>query len=176
MPYAKKALEQSVQQGSLYDLKEAYSVLGEVYKQLGDHKTALEYYEKYVNLKDSLFNSESTAQMAEMQTKYETGKKDAENKLLQEKNDSNAKTIRQQRYFGIAVAVICVLLIAFALLIFRSNKQKQRINHELERKNHLIEEKQKEILDSIHYAKRIQGSLLASEKYIHRHISRLKST
>lgn len=29
-----------------------------------------------------------------------------------------------------------------------------------------VEEKQKEILDSIHYAKRIQTALLTSEKYI----------
>ncbi|MGZ3865682.1 MAG: hypothetical protein ACXVC6_04800 [Bacteroidia bacterium] len=41
---------------------------------------------------------------------------------------------------------------------------------EIENKKALLEEKQKEILDSIHYAKRIQRTLLPSEKYIARHI------
>ena len=42
--------------------------------------------------------------------------------------------------------------------------------NEIENKNILLEEKQKEILDSIHYAKRIQHTLLPSETYIGRHM------
>ena len=40
----------------------------------------------------------------------------------------------------------------------------------------LLEEKNEEILASIRYAKRIQDSLLTSQKYIERNINRLKST
>jgi hypothetical protein len=36
----------------------------------------------------------------------------------------------------------------------------------------LVEEKPKEILDSIRYAKRIQTSLLSNEKYIHRSLNK----
>jgi hypothetical protein len=50
-------------------------------------------------------------------------------------------------------------------------EQKQKVEHQ----KHLVEEKQKEILDSIHYAKRIQQSLLPTEKYIERHLNRLIS-
>jgi hypothetical protein len=39
---------------------------------------------------------------------------------------------------------------------------------ELDKKNQLIEEKNKDILDSIRYARRIQTSLLPTEKYIWR--------
>ncbi len=183
LEYGKLSLEEAQKEGSYLDQKEAYMILKSAYEKTGDYKTALFYYGKFVTIKDSLFNSESTQQMAEMQTKYETEKKETENKLLIEKNESNDKVIRQQRYFGIAVGFICVLLIVFAIYFFRSNKQKQRTNIELERKNHLIEkqkelveEKQKEILDSIHYARRIQRSLLTSEKYIARTINKLKTT
>jgi len=41
---------------------------------------------------------------------------------------------------------------------------------ELEHKHKIIEEKQKEIVDSIKYAKRIQSSILPTEKYIEKHI------
>jgi hypothetical protein len=37
-----------------------------------------------------------------------------------------------------------------------------------------LEEKQKEILDSIHYAKRIQNSVMTSEKYVAKNLERLK--
>lgn len=45
---------------------------------------------------------------------------------------------------------------------------------ELEKKNEMLQEKQKEILDSIHYAKRIQFTLLPNEKYITKAILKLK--
>ena len=40
-----------------------------------------------------------------------------------------------------------------------------------EAQKHIIEEKQKEILDSIHYAKRIQQAMLTSEDYIAEHFN-----
>ena len=38
-----------------------------------------------------------------------------------------------------------------------------------------LEEKNKEVMDSIHYAKRIQTALLTSEKYIERKLNALNS-
>ncbi|MBI3509983.1 MAG: tetratricopeptide repeat protein [Bacteroidetes bacterium] len=43
-------------------------------------------------------------------------------------------------------------------------------NTELQKAYTIIEEKNKDILDSFHYAKRIQASLLPGEKYIERHL------
>ena len=37
------------------------------------------------------------------------------------------------------------------------------------------EEKQQEVLDSIHYAKRIQSALITNEKYFDRHLKRLRN-
>ena len=72
------------------------------------------------------------------------------------------------------LAAFLVLIIAVALFIaYRGNKNKQRANAllsrqkvEIEHQRELVEEKQKEILDSINYAKRIQYSLLASDKLL----------
>ncbi|HYG50208.1 MAG TPA: hypothetical protein VD905_04860, partial [Flavobacteriales bacterium] len=46
-------------------------------------------------------------------------------------------------------------------------------SREIELEKQLVEEKNKEILDSIHYSKRIQQALLPSEKYIERNLKRL---
>ena len=46
---------------------------------------------------------------------------------------------------------------------------------ETQQQKHIIEEKQKEILDSIYYAKRIQTALITSEKYIERNLNELNT-
>ena len=58
-------------------------------------------------------------------------------------------------------------------------RRKQQAHKALAEKNILIEEqkkeveeKQKEILDSIHYAKRIQTALIINEKYIDKNLER----
>ncbi len=72
------------------------------------------------------------------------------------------------------------MVFILAAFIFRSYRLKHKSNEiitekkkEVEIQKKLIEEKQKEILDSIHYAKRIQTALLTSEKYIERNLNKL---
>ena len=182
---ALKSFTEALQIGTRLDnpdiLKFAYLNLAGNYSLVGDYETAFRMHKLYVNVKDSLFTTESTRQLHALQVAFDTEKKEKENALLQEKNNSASKTIRQQRLIGITIGVVCVLLIGFAVMIFRANKEKARINLQLERKNELIERqktlvevKQKEILDSIYYARRIQRTLLSSEKYIYRQMQRLQ--
>ncbi|MGZ3864848.1 MAG: hypothetical protein ACXVPN_13630 [Bacteroidia bacterium] len=46
----------------------------------------------------------------------------------------------------------------------------QKAFDELQKQHHVIEEKNKEILDSLHYAKRIQRALLPQDKYISKNL------
>lgn len=85
------------------------------------------------------------------------------------------KMLRNILFLGLIAVVL------FGLLILRNSIQRKKANQELQEKNALIErqkmiveEKQKEILDSIHYAKRIQNSLLPTEKYIEKSLGKLK--
>ena len=47
--------------------------------------------------------------------------------------------------------------------------QKHRVDEAYEK----LHEKNKEVMDSIHYARRIQNALITSEKYISNHMNRL---
>ena len=61
--------------------------------------------------------------------------------------------------------------------LIRVNKAKKVISLqklETDKQKHLVEEKQKEILDSINYAKRIQQAHMPTEKYVMKNIERLK--
>ncbi|MGZ4033974.1 MAG: hypothetical protein ACXVP4_03845, partial [Bacteroidia bacterium] len=79
--------------------------------------------------------------------------------------DAESKKQRIVILFG---AFVLLLVIIFAAFIFRSLRvtRKQKI---------IIEEKQKEMVDSILYAKRIQDSLLPTEKYIDNSLKRLNN-
>src|SRR5690606_5139876 len=115
------------------------------------------YYKKHINLKDSLFNLKLTEQIAEADAKYTNEKKQKEIELLQKDNSiqqivmEKHKTQRNGLIIGFSVMLIMLIF------IIKGYKQKQKANEvitqqklEVEQKNSLIEEKQKEILDSIH--------------------------
>lgn len=67
------------------------------------------------------------------------------------------------------LALIPLLLNVYLLSEFV--KARQKAEKQITEQKAEVEEKQKEILDSIHYAKRIQNSLLPTDKYINRLIS-----
>ncbi|CAN5438584.1 hypothetical protein BH09BAC5_BH09BAC5_21820 [soil metagenome] len=70
---------------------------------------------------------------------------------------------QQQLYWGFALLSVFAI-IYYVLQYFRAGNEDYQ--KELEFKNDIIEEKNKDILSSIHYAKRIQRALLASDKLL----------
>jgi hypothetical protein len=94
--------------------------------------------------------------------------------LLQEKKD--AITLEEKKKQNVIIYSICGVLglvVAFAFFVYKSYLQKQKANLEITIQKNVIEEKQKEILDSIRYAKRIQNALITSEKYISKNLDKL---
>jgi hypothetical protein len=105
---------------------------------------------------------------------FEFEKKEAVAKSEQDKKDIIAKEALKQKekernYFIIGFSLLAI----FAFILFRGYKQKQRANELITFQKQLLEQKQKEIIDSIEYAKRIQLSILPNENYIHKNIKRL---
>lgn len=74
---------------------------------------------------------------------------------------SKVKAESQQFRINISIALFMVTLLG-AVLLYRSYKIKQRANIEITEQKEIIEEKNREIVDSINYAQRIQQSLLPS--------------
>ena len=131
-------------------------LFAEYYHKKKDFEKAYDYIQIYDHYKDSLYNLETTRQITEIQEKYETDKKEKENQLLQADNTM----YRSTRNYLLVILGIALLGIIGAYVAYKKIKSAK---HLLEEQKELIEEKQKEILDSIHYAKRIQFALLASD-------------
>ena len=110
------------------------------------------------------FNFEKEQAIRETDYKKESKKK---------KVEADAEQLRQKIILTFAgMIVICVTI--FSILLYKRYRITQKQKIVIESQKHLVEEKQKEILDSIYYAKRIQDSLLATERYIEKTITRLK--
>lgn len=183
--YYESGLKISIKIGSKEDIKNFYSDLTKIDALLGNYKSAFENHQLYITYRDSLDNEETRKKTIQTQMTYEFEKKeavaDAEHKKELENQQALAdEKARKQKVVLLFVLGGFLLVLVFAVLIFRSlrvtRKQKSIIElqkTEVEKQKHLVEEKQKEIIDSITYARRIQRSLLPTEKYIAGSIKRL---
>jgi len=159
-----------------YDLaiSENMDAFMEYYAFTGNYQKAFEAQSNYIKYKDSTFNTEQSATMANAQFKYETIAMEKIKKLESEKKEIEFRDQLKQRNIIIyASGIGFIMTLCFAFFILRAYRQKQKTNILLSDKNKIIEEKQKEILESIRYAKRIQNALIPSERYIHKSIARL---
>jgi serine phosphatase RsbU (regulator of sigma subunit) len=134
-------------------ISQAYSGLAATYEEMGDHKMALDYQKKLGMLKDTIYSTESTRQLGEMQAKYEAGKKQQEIELLTKDRERQA-VIRNALIAGV------ILILVMAFLIYNRYRIRTQANKKLETAYRIIEEKNQDITDSINYAQRIQTAIL----------------
>ncbi len=78
----------------------------------------------------------------------------------------------QRDYFAFNNGIIFLVLISVSAIVFRN--QTNIYLTEIEQKKNEIEEKQKEIYDSINYAKRIQTALLANDSLMDKNLKKDK--
>ncbi len=173
--FANKAIAISKEIEDLESMKDAYHALSEICEKTGRYKEAFMHFRSYVDTRDSLLNEENTKTTMRLEMNYEFDKREAAAKLEQEKKEAvSAAEARKQRIVLILVSCVLILVLVFAVFAYRSYLQKQKANRAIILQKDLIEEKQAEILASIHYAKRIQTALLTSGAYIARNLNRLK--
>ncbi|MGL5891138.1 MAG: tetratricopeptide repeat protein [Bacteroidia bacterium] len=140
---------------------EANQLLSDIYKATNRYDKALEFYQNYVWLRDSLYNEENTAKLLAEQYQYNYDKKLEEERLNQARKDAVVQTEKKKKNQILALlSFILLLVIVFAILLYRNYLKKQQINTQIINQNTIISEKQKEIIDSINYAKRIQNAVL----------------
>lgn len=169
------------QKGSLRSLAALY------YKK-GDYKTAYDYFSKYSDLRDKLYSDENSERMAEMQSRYEAEQKEQKIQLLMKERQLQDSELDKNRFFVNALLIGGLLLILLAFTIYNRYRIKQKANDklqvafsEIEQKNDKLTEvynileqnldvlaiRNKEIMDSINYAKRLQEAILPTDNFIH---------
>ncbi len=132
---------------------EIYFNLARTYAGIGNYVKAFEYHQKYSEFKESIVNEESTLQFAEMATKYETEKKQAQIEIQGIK-------LGQQKFVIFIIAGIVVVVIFFAFWFFRTSQKERKAKRIISAQKVEVEKQKKEITDSINYSKRIQQAML----------------
>ncbi|MDZ4663546.1 MAG: tetratricopeptide repeat protein [Bacteroidota bacterium] len=164
-------------QGYQQFLSYALNSLSLSYYRLKDFKSAYEINQKYIAIRDSMYSKENSKVLSEMQTKYDSEAQAKEIKLLLSEKEINDLELNRKRiliYVFIGGLLVLAILVLGAIYAYR---QKHKANTTLADKNEkielaykIIEEKQKEIVDSINYAKRIQYTLLAHAEFLKENI------
>jgi serine phosphatase RsbU (regulator of sigma subunit) len=162
--YGLKGYQKAVESGDKNELLHAYNNLNTIYAKIGNFEKAYELAQLYTNLRDSLSNTESKKQINELDKKYQTEKKEKENQLLNKQLEIQQIQGKQQQFFLIISIGIVILIGVLSVILYRQNKQKQKVNFKLAEKNKIIEEQHKDITDSIKYAQRIQQAIFPPYK------------
>ncbi|MCD6019929.1 MAG: protein serine/threonine phosphatase [Bacteroidetes bacterium] len=162
--------------------------LKKIYESQNKHKEALEMAELHTLMRDSISNENTRKLSVKKQFQYEYEKQAAadsvkhaeEQKVINAQLGAQAASLKQERTQRYALYGGLILVITFFGFVFNRYRVAQKQKKIIEAQKVLVDsaydslhEKNKEVLDSIHYAKRIQGALLTPEVYIERTLNRL---
>lgn len=156
-------LAQSI--GVREELKDAYLGISNVYNYKKQYDSAYHYLNLHNEVQNELLSEEASKKLAQLEASLDAQRQEA---LFEADRQMQAYNKKVMIYAGLAV--IAVLLV-FAYLMFnryrmkqKANEQLQKFNDEIVQQKHIIEEKNRDIMDSIKYAKRIQEAILPSNE------------
>lgn len=137
--YLNQGLKISQMLNSKSNLQNIHENLYLVFDKQNNFQKALENYRLFIAYRDSIFNSGSNRQIAEIQVKFESDRLESENKVLLRENELRESTMVYQ--------TAALLLALFVIIIFSYRiRTKQKANRLLNEKNLMITG-QKELLE-----------------------------
>jgi len=180
--YANLAFNLAKEINSPNDILQSSEVLYLYYKEKNDLKNALKFNEIYSTMR--ILDKEKSYQKDIFKNQYDYEYKQKsqqdsikalkEAELVELKHKQEVINQKNNTYISL-IALLASLLLG--VIIYISSKKTRKKNEELLDKNKIIssqknilEEKNKEITDSIKYAKRIQNAILPPQKVVKKHL------
>lgn len=118
-----QALAIASQHNMLLKFENTYVGLAKNYRGLGDHQQASRYFELWAIAKDSIYKNSSAEAIAEMQTRYETEKKEQQI-ALQKAELSEQQLTLQKTYL---IIVVLIVLVALVVIIARERFRRKQL-------------------------------------------------
>ncbi len=156
----------------LNEQKKALFGLYETEQKKKNYQKSLIWHEKYTQIKDSLFNTNSATKILELQEKYETKQKEQEIAILNKENTTisleNQLKTDQLKLSLISISFVIVLIVILSLF-FRQKSKNQKallVYQEAQNKeqiNQLIQKQEIRTLESVLTAQQNERKKLASD-------------
>ncbi len=132
LSYLTKAEKLCMENGQKPMLRNLYKAMSDSYAFIGDKNNAYDYLVKFKNISDTLQTEEISKNILEVETKYQTAKKDLEI----EKNKAELVIKEEQAHVKNSIIgsiiLVSVLLMIMAFIFYRKEKIKQRAKQEAE--------------------------------------------
>lgn len=133
--YLEEAMQISIENSTPFLTAEAARELAETYEKLREFDKSLVYQRLYSRISDSLQGAKLAEQLAKMQVKYETEKKEKAIEHLGMENSKKELEITKKRdqIFFISAILICVIALFIAFYFYSNFKKHQvisRIRHQ----------------------------------------------
>jgi serine phosphatase RsbU (regulator of sigma subunit) len=182
----KNAIQKAESINARKQLHAALNMLSDVQFKTNNYKEAYITFKKFYVLNDTLINLEKSTQVKDVISKYETDKKSKEIELLkkqqqiqelQQQADQSQNRLIRNSLLGLVVIVLVVFFMLYSRyqvkqkandLLQQKNEDIQKQKEQIEHQAGELAEKNREITDSIHYAKRIQMAILPPAEEVKR--------
>lgn len=152
----------------------AAEILKDIYPLNGNYKEAYQMANIVIELNDSIYNKEKTEIIADIETKYDTEKK--EGQIYNQKLELEEQQLKlsHARLLRNSLTIVIILMLVVILLFYRNYRQKYKANKDLDEKNKLIGQQNREILfksnelqaannqltELIHFKERMTGMIV----------------
>jgi serine phosphatase RsbU (regulator of sigma subunit) len=178
--FLQRAMVLSKEIGFPENIRDAAASLSEFYQATNNPKLALDNYKLFIKMRDSLngVETQKTAERIQAQNEFEKQKaisdKEHEMQINQQKQSAKDEAQRH-RLVVLLIGLILVVVSVFSFFLYRRfqfTKQQKKIIELKEKETQfqklLLEEKHKEITDSINYAKNIQSAFMPNDDIFYR--------
>ena len=183
--YGTRSFRVAKEVGYPTQIRDAARILSRIYQNQNDYKKAYEMYELHIQMRDSVNNEKNRRAGIKNQLQYEYEKKavaDSVKNMEEQKvkdaqivaQESKLKQEKTQRYALYSGLILIAGFLFFVINRFRVTQKQKKIieaqKDDVDLAYEKLHEKNKEVLDSIFYARRIQRALLPNEKYIEKYL------
>ena len=130
--YLNNGLKIAKEIDSKHLIKDCYVTFSELYYAKADYKKAYDYHEMYSEVKDSIFSEETGKNIAEMEVKFETVKKEKEIEILEKENEINVLKLKKHKIQRNLLIVSSLFILLSIIILYSRFLLKKKTNEQLE--------------------------------------------
>ncbi len=133
--FASRAIKLAQEFDHFPTLKESYRLLSIVNEKRNNNVKALEFYKLFHMADDTVTARDNRELIIELQTKYDTERKELENETLKLENEKKTQIIRDQKLITIIVSLALFFVLFLVIFLIRTQRRLQKVNQQINQLN-----------------------------------------